>query len=373
MPINNAHKNRIFWLDVARACAVLFVVLNHACGKVYDNYNNQIGEFFNSSFISQLFKAVSITISWLGVPLFLMITGSLILNKTIESDEDIKRFYSKNLFALFVATEIWTFMGYLFLTLFYTRTPATALESPVIWFLKLIFTMLFVNKVSFASLWYMSMILCIYLVLPIFCVYLSKFSLKSLRLPIFIVFISGFVVPTINKYLAVFEINYELGFDLTYAKIFSYFLIFVLSGYYIFNCGLKLKSNRFIGLNFLFWFCLTVGCQIYGYSRPYNLVTEYTSVGILISAVLLFELIRRYGDYLNGFSKWILLLSKSSFGIYMCHTFVMWTIHKMLPPIWINRPFTVICYAVISLSVSVLIVQLLAQVRWCRIYMLNMK
>lgn len=290
----------------------------------------------------------------------------------MDSEKNIEDFYRKNWFQLFISTECWTILGYLFLTLFYNETLEIAINEPMKWVFELGLSMLFINKVSFGSLWYMSMILCVYLVLPIFCLYLSRFSLKSLRLPIMIVFLSGFVVPTINKYLAVIESDIYMNFELTYAKIFSYFLVFVFVGYYISKGGIRQKSNSFIYLNFIFWFVLTVVCQLYGYSKPYNLVTEYNSVGILFSSLFLFEIIRRY-EMTQCLSKIILFLSKYCFGIYMVHTFVVWTIHRMVPTIWFNRPFTVLGYTAVAFVTSMCIVCILSRFKWCRKYLLLIK
>lgn len=34
---------RIYWLDVARAVAVVSITLNHAVNRTFENYHNQMG------------------------------------------------------------------------------------------------------------------------------------------------------------------------------------------------------------------------------------------------------------------------------------------------------------------------------------------
>lgn len=105
---------RLFYLDVARFIAIISISLNHAVNRSYENYNNQMAEFFALPFGSTLFKTFISVFSRIGVPLFLMITGVLILNKKMESASDVKRFYKHNLLSLLITTEIWYVLMYWF-------------------------------------------------------------------------------------------------------------------------------------------------------------------------------------------------------------------------------------------------------------------
>lgn len=85
-------KQRTLYLDVARTVAIISISLNHAVNRVYTNYSGTMEEFQTISLGSTLFKTLVIVFSRMGVPIFLMITGTLLLNKRIESGEDVKRF-----------------------------------------------------------------------------------------------------------------------------------------------------------------------------------------------------------------------------------------------------------------------------------------
>jgi len=89
-------KSRKLYLDVARTIAIISISLNHAANRTYENYNGQQAEFYDSSIFSSLIKTVATVFSRIGVPLFLMITGVLILNKVFENGNDIKKFYKNN-------------------------------------------------------------------------------------------------------------------------------------------------------------------------------------------------------------------------------------------------------------------------------------
>ena len=74
---------RSYYLDIARAIAIISISLNHAVNGTYDNYAGQMEEFLELSWASSLLKAVTTMFSHLGVPLFLMISGALLLLSAI--------------------------------------------------------------------------------------------------------------------------------------------------------------------------------------------------------------------------------------------------------------------------------------------------
>ena len=74
---------RSYYLDIARAIAIISISLNHAVNRTYDNYSGQMAEFLESSYLSSLLKSVVTIFSHLGVPLFLMISGALLLLSAI--------------------------------------------------------------------------------------------------------------------------------------------------------------------------------------------------------------------------------------------------------------------------------------------------
>lgn len=129
---------------------------------VYDNYNDQIGEFISSSNFSMLFKAGVSVFSRLGVPIFLMLTGALVLNRTFTDNDSIKKYYKENVGGILITTEFW----YLIMFLYLSWDSGQSLDG-------ILLNALFVNQRSFGSMWYMPMILCVYIILPFFSVFFS--------------------------------------------------------------------------------------------------------------------------------------------------------------------------------------------------------
>lgn len=156
---------RSYYLDIARAIAIISISLNHAVNRTYDNYSGQMEEFLESSYLSSLLKSVVTVFSHLGVPLFLMISGALLLHKRMETADDVKRFYRHNLWELFITTEIWYFIMYWFI-FFEDISTGYWEEGLAGTLLGCVKTMLFLDQITMGSMWYMPMILCLYTTIP---------------------------------------------------------------------------------------------------------------------------------------------------------------------------------------------------------------
>ena len=95
-------RPRILYLDAARCAAVFLIALNHAVNRSWANFGAVAEEFHSISLPSTVVKALLTVASRYGVPLFLMITGALILRKRFETAEDVRRFYRHNWLSLLI-------------------------------------------------------------------------------------------------------------------------------------------------------------------------------------------------------------------------------------------------------------------------------
>jgi len=80
--MNNVEK-RIKWIDLVRAIAILLVILCHTTENIYEM---KLESMTSLSLQSRIFCFASFTAGRLGVPLFLMITGSLLLPREYDND-----------------------------------------------------------------------------------------------------------------------------------------------------------------------------------------------------------------------------------------------------------------------------------------------
>ena len=96
-------KNRVEWIDLVRAIAILTVLYIHATDGIYIISSDSI---VNYTVFSRVFEFASLFIGRIGVPFFLMITGYLLLDRTYN-DERVRKFWEKNCKGLIIITIIW--------------------------------------------------------------------------------------------------------------------------------------------------------------------------------------------------------------------------------------------------------------------------
>ena len=97
-------QKRILWLDYARCFAIICVVLIHGVERIYA-YDAQQTAMLSAG--SLLFRNIAFVAGRLGVPVFLAITGYLLLDRDYSSADKIFRFYKHNLLPIIITTEIW--------------------------------------------------------------------------------------------------------------------------------------------------------------------------------------------------------------------------------------------------------------------------
>ena len=112
-------NKRIFFLDLARCFAIIAVVLVHATEHIYA----MNASFFKGlSLVSKIFAVSAFTMGRLGVPLFLFLTGYLILGRKFAND-DCFDFWKHNWLRLVLTTEIWILIYNVFFIVVQKQSP----------------------------------------------------------------------------------------------------------------------------------------------------------------------------------------------------------------------------------------------------------
>ncbi|MCQ2452946.1 MAG: acyltransferase, partial [Oscillospiraceae bacterium] len=310
-------EKRYIWMDVARTVAVISISCNHAVNRVWDNYNYQTAEFAKIGYFSSLLKACLTVFSHLGVPLFLMLSGALLLKKKMETMEDVRRFYKHNLLPVLITAEVWYFIMYWFLVLLKPGAEYAALSTGELW-LGCLKTLFFLDQVTLGSMWYIPMILMLYLMVPVFNIVIHKVSVRVLLLPALAVLLSCFVMSNINSLLTMLG-EKALTFELNYANTFSGYALFLLGGYILSERGLERLPSALLLPATLVSYGLNCCYQFWSYAQPGNYLLSYNFIGILICSILLFECLRRFGDRVGPLKSVFSYLSKRAFGIYFVH------------------------------------------------------
>ena len=312
MPTENTNQ-RIKWIDVIRALAILMVVLCHATENVY---SLSLDGMAGVSFPSALFAFTAFAFGRLGVPLFLMITGYLLLDRDYDSAKILK-FWKTRWLNLLICTLIWFVIYDIFLT-FYLYQPVSITDF--------IGNMLFLKSVEMSHVWFMAMILGMYILIPLVSIGLKKVNTKVLMFPVIIFTAYCFLVPTI---LLVFKIlRIEPGYSVNFSTGFSggNYGLFIIYGYMLKKGMLKKVKTWILAIVFVVSFVLGDALQLWSYSRGVEYNMWYTNVLLLVAAVALFEMMSRMN--IKKESAIITFVSKFSFPIYLTHNIF---VYMMLP------------------------------------------
>lgn len=229
--MGNKHSKRLASLDIVRIFALALVFLVHCIENTWDIGD---GALRNMSTMSSLVVLTLYTLGRLSVPLFLFLTGYLMLDREYRK-ESIASFYKKKVLKLVVVTWFWYVVYILFTVIALGRTYCVA---------DIVKLMLFVSPDSpNAHMWYMSTIIGIYIFLPFVA---NAIKLVSKRVGVFIMMlllVFWFIVPTINSVLAALKMELLAGGNLDIAYVGGYCGFYLIMGYVIKKYGRKLLER----------------------------------------------------------------------------------------------------------------------------------
>lgn len=343
-----AGEQRIQSFDIARTFAILCVVLCHSVETAYANI-----KYASLSSFSQIFRIVFFSIGRLGVPIFLFLTGALVLKKQIETDEDIIKFYKKNLLPLLITVEIWNIIYNLF----------NWIRGEEFSFEVLFKNILFFEQVDMNNMWYMLMILGIYVAIPFISIIVKKVSFKTIIIPMFLVFVASSLLPSINVILEMFNIEqYKIVLDLNFLG--GVYGLYILCGYYINNNSLKKYNNIFLISMFLLFFSITCIIQYWSYLKDINYNVWYDFVTLFVCSIFLFEIFNRVKNVKkNIFISVTEYLSKISLAIFFVHKIVLSFLIEGLSRFNLINPVECIILFIASFVLSVLIIYIISKDR----------
>ena len=285
---------RIFWIDVVKVIAIIMVALAHVLW-LFEQGLGTVSAF------SDAFLTVNRVVASLGVPLFMMVSGALLLGKKFEAPKDVLSFYKKGLFPLFVTAEIWIVI-YCLLNLH----PFSVKE--------LLLCITFIHKPE-VHLWYVRLIVIYYLMLPLIKLLLCKKNFfMALLLAIFaFTFLyngwliwKGNVCPTSTSrsyfcYLDYMAVGYVLAkSNVTKKCVCILAALGILGGYVLYHS--LLNSSYFL------W-----------YDNPM----------LAVVAISLFCLLRYLFSSVSG-RECLVEISKMSYGIYLSHFILIYFVQTKI-------------------------------------------
>ena len=331
-------KERLLYLDWLRLFSTFMVVTIHISAPIvgipyYDAPSSWLGANFYES------------ISRASVPLFVMISGALLLGD--HRDISYKGFLSKRVSKIFIPLVCWSFIYYVYQVIDHWY-PSFSIKQFISMFLADSISMHF---------WFMYMILGIYLTTPIIKIFINHAKKRDIEYFLILWFYVSFIVKIMVKYIG-------LSFNIELFHVTNYIGFFVL-GYYLSHFEWKRVGGKmsllitFIGMSLTFF--LTYFFTIKDGGIFHDFWYNYHTFGVLLSAVGTFLLCKHYLSKIK-LGALFYSLNRLSFGIYLVHILVMWIfadsvisrLQALFHPI-LSIPLTVIFVVAVSGLLTIVI------------------
>ena len=346
------NPQHIVWLDVVRFVAMFTVVCCH-CTDPFNFYPGtapNIGEI-------KLWGAIYGALLRPCVPLFVMITGALLLPVRGE----ISVFYKKRIPRVLWPFLIWSVIYNLFpwitgvlgikpeviLDFFpYSREEVMRQSLPVS--LDYIAQIPFNFSIVDVHMWYIYLLIGLYLYLPVFSAWVEKASDKAK-----LWFLGAWAVTLLLPYYNQFVAQYLWGtcswnaFGMLYY--FAGFNGYLLLGHYLRNLDWSLGKILAIGLPmFVIGYAVTFFGFRYVTALPefsdemLELFFTYCSLNVVMMTIPVFMLCKKVNFRSEGIRKALANLTLCGFGIYMIHYFFtgpsVLLVHALGVPLGIQIP-----------------------------------
>lgn len=308
------------WIEVVRVIATLAVVLLHISMTVIDRFEfDHIG---NTNFI---ILDICQLMARFAVPCFIMITGALLLNPNKEmSKEKIFKYIIR------IAIVLITFgTFYAFLEIFFEKKTIN---------LEIIFTSILnvLQGKSWAHMWYLYTLIGLYILTPILRIVVNKLNESELFNVILVFLIGAIGINTINHLLNLEIENYMLV---------NIWILYYLVGYYMTleNNKLSFKriNNYFIIITALGFMIILDIFNIVNYQENLKWIVNGDNIFVFLYSIGMFGCIKEKFNKDIKQNKFIEILSKYSFSIYILHPFWINLLYKVFNITPLNFPIFV--------------------------------
>lgn len=336
-----AKRERIKYYDTLRFLAILGIIVLHV---------SQV--FHKADLIGDTIYSLS-EITRFAVPVFLMMTGALLLNREIELGDFFKRRFTRIIYPFVLFLIIHRIVFYI-LGVYYDPS-----------YLNKIFSL------PFSYNWYFWLIVGVYFFIPILNKVIQNSNMKELEYFVLVI-LGGSLFYQIMLY-----------FNLVHSIDLSFFIgpiSFVVMGYYLSFKKFNISTNKIITIAlmiFLITSFLKVGGQL---DLPYNLFHDYQATKTkiikssldlafvqLLQAGSLFVLIKYVHESTNGIylkirqffeskviNKIITSISKASYGMYLMDNTFKLLLGILLTDVVLSKPTAIVIWVLTIMLVCII-------------------
>lgn len=347
----NNTSARVYFYDFLRILACFLVIVNHTIGSVF------IKHFPSpSSYLSLIYFFTC----KIAVPIFLMLTGALLLNR----QESLKTLFTKRILRMVIALFVFSFIVYLMP--FVKRLDFTGFNPAA-------FLVNTLKEPIKSAYWYLYMLIGLLLCLPLLRKMIAGFEIKD-YIYYFILLIAfvGIIqaagrhlkIPMISGYFAIPLIATPLGY-----AIFGHF-----AGNIIGKETITKKMIVWAWVVFIVGTALSVALTVAEYNRNGKFLLtldNYSSALIMLPSAAIFLMARYYVPKIKispSAGKVITSVSMTTFGIYMMHIILIDLTSPLLK--WLNSNindlFAVVIYEIFIFVLSYGATKVLQQIPYIK-------
>lgn len=296
-------QERKEWISNLRVTATISVILLHVASTVLYQYNQvPNSEWWIGNIYDSLVR--------FSVPMFLMITGALILGKQTSYSIFLKKKVARILLPFAFWTAIYIVYNFIEPPQFNGKLEA---QSNFEWILQQI------KDGSSYHLWYIYMLLGIYISIP----FLTKLVVSVRKIYLEFILIAWIIFISLST-----PYNSESNFEWNLWYYFGY-LGYVVLGYYL---SITPTKHKLISVLAVFTFLTGLFVTVYGtyYNTDlgggtfYKLYYSYLTPNVLLMTASLYVIFKNANNKLRGTFRYVRnLIDKYSYGIYLSHILVL--------------------------------------------------
>lgn len=297
--MSTVSNQNLDWADNIRLVSIILVILIHTSAKILYAWGNVSISLWHYANGIDSFSRIS-------VPLFVMLSGTLLLGK----DESTPDFLIKRIPRLLLP---WIFWGTIQLAFYSVFMPDELLSYPF---------RVAIIRTLIGGIWFMPMILGLYLITPIVKPFIQKATQIDFAYFFSLWFFFASCIPTLNS-IANMDISFQLPTVLEYMG-------YYLSGYYL-TKKIKISTRiKYLSLGVFLFSWMTIATGTYVLTKSNNQQTdsfyEYTNLFVVMTSVSSFILLKNFFEQnklSSSLQKVISKASRYSLGIYLSHTMVL--------------------------------------------------
>lgn len=314
-------QKRVYAFDVMRIIAALGVIVIHVASDLVGSAPFCSAEYGIANVIGSIART--------AVPLFIMISGALML------DENKPMLAKKPVIVAARTYGVLMIWSFIYAAVFYILLPVYIPALSTVQLSREAFVCAIAS--GHFHLWYLFMIIGLYLITPVLRLFIKQENRKKIEYLLVLTITVNLAFPFIN-YVWNFFSEEECLLSLHFSQFdFSFvrsYLIYYILGWYLVNTDFTPGKRAVI---YLVGVCGALATILFSYYlssetfKAYGFFYSYGTLNVLAEsvAVFVFFLVKWKQPAKAVYAKRMQSLAQLSFGVYLIHPFVLFVVEKM--------------------------------------------